>query len=144
MQTNRPIITARIITHVGGNRGTALNIIIENTGNRPAKNIQLVVAKTILESFFAENEVVENVWRAHIMRIFSKEGKIPILANGNFTSNSFGFLSDGNEQSTWKDRAKIQIEVVYADLENRTYRHWNPLLIASDDGFAGGAWKKEN
>jgi len=42
-ESNRPLITARVSTHSGGNVGCALDLIVENTGNRPARNIRLIV-----------------------------------------------------------------------------------------------------
>ncbi len=42
-ESNRPIITTRISTNSGGNVGSTLDLIVENTGNRPAKNVRLKV-----------------------------------------------------------------------------------------------------
>ncbi len=144
LQANRPIITVKITNHASGNVGTTLNILVENTGNRPAKNIRLRAAKSIIESFFAENSAVDKVWRDHIMRVFCKCSIIPILANGKSITNSFGILSNNSEDTTWKKPFRVEIEVEYEGLDGRKFRNWNPLNIASDDGFAGGSWKKRN
>lgn len=40
-RANRPILTARVTTHSGGSEGIALNLLIENTGNRPACEVRL-------------------------------------------------------------------------------------------------------
>lgn len=143
LQSNRPIVTARIASHSGGNKGTALNIIVENTGNRPAKNIRLRTAKEIIGLRFSDIEKERRNYSDAIMRVFSKEGIIPVLANGKSVSNSFGFMSIGNENSTWKEASKIEIEIQYEDLEGRGYSHKNPLLIAPDEGFAGHFWEKQ-
>ena len=36
-ESNRPIVSARVTSANGGEEGTALNLVVENTGNRPAK-----------------------------------------------------------------------------------------------------------
>src|SRR5207253_2719998 len=52
-ESNRPLITARVSSlGMGGNVAIPLSLVVENTGNRPAKNIQLTVDKTKLESFW--------------------------------------------------------------------------------------------
>ncbi|MEN8167571.1 MAG: hypothetical protein ABFR65_08875 [Pseudomonadota bacterium] len=49
-ESHRPIITVRITTEKGGGEGgTPVEIIVENCGNRPAKNIRLVVDKRELD-----------------------------------------------------------------------------------------------
>lgn len=143
LQSNRPIVTARVTSaERGGNQGTALDIFAENTGNRPAKNIRLSVSSEILEPLFADNEVTKQNWQRTISRIFSDRGIIPILGNGKSVSNSFGFLSGGSENSTWKDEARIEIDISYEDLDGRKFNHKNPLFIAGDEGFAAASWKK--
>lgn len=44
-KTNRPILTAWIASAADGNAGIALNLVLENSGNRPAKDIKLVAIK---------------------------------------------------------------------------------------------------
>lgn len=142
LQANRPILTARISSaEKGGNLGTALNIIVENTGNRPAKNIKLSVSADALDSLFADNEVANSQWRQKITKIFSDRGVIPVLGNGKSISNSFGFLSN-SDRTTWKDEARTEITISYEDFDGREFKHTNPLFIAGDEGFAGGSWQK--
>ena len=46
-QSNRPLITARISV-AGGNVAAALSIIVENTGNRPARDIRLSAREEVV------------------------------------------------------------------------------------------------
>ena len=48
-ETYRPIVTARIETHDSGNVATAFNIVVYNTGNRPATYIRLHTNQKQLE-----------------------------------------------------------------------------------------------
>ena len=138
-QSNRPLITARVTSFdSGGNMGTALSLLVENTGNRPAKNIKLLANSKDLESNMIAKP--EDDLRQQVERCFSDGGIIPILANGKSVSNSFGWLSE-DPQATWKAQTRFEIEVSYEDLDGRTFNHKNPILIADDTGFAGAFWK---
>jgi hypothetical protein len=136
-ETNRPIVTARVTSHGGGEEGTALNIVVENTGNRPARNVRLSVSEEHLKAALSEN--VDEVWGKSIRRCFSDRGVIPVLANGKSVSNDFGWLTVG-EKSAWRGDLRFDIEVSYEDLDGRKFKHVNPLLVADDVGFAGSFW----
>lgn len=139
-ESNRPLITARIATHSGGNVGSTLDLIVENTGNRPAKNISLEVdpdklnAALLLES----NEPM----RKQIEKCFSERGVIPVLVNGGSISNGFGFLARESDAADWVRHSRFNISISYEDLDGRKYKHEVPLLIADDQGFAGGFWNR--
>jgi hypothetical protein len=138
-ESNRPLISIRTTSFdSGGNVGTALSLLVENTGNRPAKNVRLTADPGVLESTLVAKE--EEALRRQIESCFSDRGVIPVLANGKSVSNSFGWLS-GDEQATWKVGARFEVDVSYQDLDGREYRHKIPVLIADDAGFAGGHWE---
>lgn len=137
-ETNRPIVTARISSDDGGNMGTALNMLVENTGNRPAINVALSVNPDDLRSALTEH--VNDSSTRSLARLFSERGIIPVLGNGKSVSNDFGFLS-GDSESTWRGDLRLSVEVSYQDLDGRKFRHRIPLLIADDKGFAGGFWQ---
>lgn len=138
-ESNRPLITARVSSlGTGGNMAIPLSILVENTGNRPAKNIKLTVDDSILESFLIGDE--SSNLKEQIKRCFSSEGIIPVLANGNSVSNSFGLLSDSKD-CTWKARPRFEISISYEDLDGRKFGHKNPLFVGEDRGFASGFWE---
>ncbi|HEY0320444.1 MAG TPA: hypothetical protein VGC66_05680 [Pyrinomonadaceae bacterium] len=136
-ESNRPIVTVRVTAANGGEEGTPLNLVVENTGSRPAKNIRLTVDNEELEELLAEQ--VDEIWRKHITRCFSERAIIPILGNGKSVSNTFGWLS-GNSKSAWRGEVRFNVQISYKDLDGRKYEHTNPLLVADDTGFAGGFW----
>jgi hypothetical protein len=98
-ESNRPIVTARVATHSDGNRGAALNLIVENTGTRPARNVCLVVEEAKLAEAF--DPALDDDSRAAIRACFALKFAIPVLANQASVSNAFGFLSH-TEQNEWK------------------------------------------
>lgn len=152
--TYRPIVTARVTTNTSGNIATTLNLIVENFGNRPAKNIKLSVDFNKLES--ALLKASDSIDRKLIERCFADETIIPLLANGQSISNSFGCLNiqyktsgifekfpdaTYSQQSDWKPNARLDIQINYEDLNGKSYQDRMPILIANDQAFAGGAWR---
>ena len=139
-QSNRPIVIVRVTSFgLGGNIATPLSILVENTGNRPAKNIRLRVEKKVLDNALLRHNEDKKGTEA-IEDCFSERGTISILANGKSVSNNFGLLQ-GQSEGSWKLNTKIEILVSYEDLDGRRFEHKNPLLLADDRGFAGSFWK---
>lgn len=135
-ESNRPLVTARVSSlGMSGNVAIPLSIVVENTGNRPAKNIRLTVKQDDLKSAFATDE--SDSYRRQVENVFSDQGFIPVIANGRQVTNSFGVLSE--DESTWKED-RLEIEVSYEDLDGRTFKHKLPLKVGEDAGFAGGFW----
>ena len=140
-ESNRPLVTARVANKSAGNVAASLLLVVQNTGNRPAKNITLSVNTKELES--AMLPTIDPVVRKYIEQIFTYRGVIPILENGRSVSNGFGFLQKGDNQVDWIRLSRFNIEISYQDLDGRTYKHSNPLLIADDRRFAG-SWSESS
>jgi hypothetical protein len=137
-ELNRPVVTVRVgAFDSGGNVETALDIIVENTGNRPAKNIRLSVDSQVLENALIEKS--DDGMKDHVRKVFSERGIIPVLVNGKAVTNSFGWLS-GDDQATWKVNQRFDIQVSYEDLSEGKYTYSVPVFIADDAGFAGTHW----
>ncbi|MEL6501804.1 MAG: hypothetical protein AAFQ23_10435 [Cyanobacteria bacterium J06623_1] len=153
--TYRPIVTVRVTAHTSGNIATTLNLIVENFGNRPAKNIKLSVDSNQLESALLKDK--DDNDRKAIERCFSDETIIPMLANGQSISNSFGSLNVPYEtssfagkfhneqygkQSDWEANIRLNITIKYENLDGKSYKDKMPILIASDRCFAGSFWNE--
>jgi hypothetical protein len=89
--TYRPIVTVRVTTQASGEIRTNLYLVVENHGNRPAKNIKLSVDLNQLEAVLLKDK--DDIERKAIERCFSNTTIIPVLANGQSTRNRFGSLS---------------------------------------------------
>jgi len=139
-ESYRPIVTARVTTHSSGNIGAALNLLVENTGTRPARNIRLTVDEAVLNEAFDPNHA--NRYREGVRACFSEKFVIPVLANGATVSNSFGLVSR-NEQNTWKWHSRVPVRITYEDLSGRKFTHDLDLFIANNEGFASGAWHEK-
>lgn len=139
-ESNRPIVVTRVSTHGGGNISTALDLIIENTGNRPAKNVKLSVDGEEMKVVMVAKE--GDPLRNAIEGCFSEKTFIPILENGRKVSNSFGIFTVEKGKSTWKPNSILHVNLSYEDLDGRKYTHKIPILIADDAGFAGTFWSE--
>jgi hypothetical protein len=49
-RSNRPLVTARIATHRGGDVNTALDVLVENAGSQPAINVRLRAKREDVEA----------------------------------------------------------------------------------------------
>jgi hypothetical protein len=137
-ESNRPIVITRISTSDSGEGIAFLDLLVENTGSRPAKNIKLSVNNQNLHAALVSSP--DQPTRKYIERCFAEDTVIPILANGKAASSAFGILSY-DERSDWRRFATFDVFIKYHDLDGREYNHSIPLLITSDQGFAGGVWK---
>ena len=141
-QTNRPILIVQVTTADSGNVGTFFDLLVENTGNRPAKRIKLKIDEEDLRSAFSSKYLSEDIKRTQqaIKDIFfTNIGEIPVLANGKKTTNSLGFLS-AHSGDVWEYNFKFDITVEYFDLKDRKYKDTMPVRIWNDSGFAGTFW----
>jgi hypothetical protein len=137
-RANRPLITARVSAlGMAGNVSIFLTLIVENTGNRPAKNIRLVADDEELDRHLIAPE--NDVLREEIKHCFSDEAIIPVLANGKSVRNAFGFTSN-QDGATWRAHARFEVRLKYEDLDGRKYEHTIPMLISDNDTFGGGEW----
>src|SRR5437660_392132 len=107
LETYRPIITARVSTASGGNIAILYNLIVENTGNRPAANIRLDVGPKILRAALKPACTVPTT---EITNCFDPHYTIPVLANGKSTSTAFGKTSNDSE-CMWIADSRLQGQV---------------------------------
>lgn len=139
-KTNRPILTAWIASAGGGNEGIALNIVLENSGNRPAKDIRLVAdEQRVLAALHQPLET--NIPRDASQCFFSSK-QISVLANGKRITNAFGYL--GGESGAWRSGAVIPLAIEYKGLDNESYQAKMNLILVDDNGFAQSSWGTPN
>lgn len=133
-QANRPLVSARVTSHSGGNVGIALNLLVENTGNRPARDIRFVVKEPHVRAAHSQASIPKDAQRCFFSGIV-----IPVLANGRSASNAFGQL--GQEQpDSWQAGSEIPVTLKYRDLSGRRFSNKIRLFLADDAGFAQTFW----
>ncbi|MCD5988481.1 hypothetical protein KDX30_11265 [Pseudomonas sp. CDFA 553] len=135
-KTNRPILTAWIASAAPGYEGTALNIVLENSGNRPAKDIRLVATEKYVLA--ALNHLDETEIPGDARHCFFSSKQISVMANGKRMTNAFGYL--GDKSGAWKSGAVIPLAIEYKGLQNERYRAKMSLILVDDNGFAQSSW----
>lgn len=136
LQSNRPIVTAFVKEKEPSTGCTIFNLIIANTGNRPATDIQLATTdKDISRLLDAEASEKE---KDSIKLCFSDEAIVPLLRNGEELETYFGHT--GLQEKCLRYGTQIVVEVRYCDLEGRKYLSRLPLKIYVRRGFGGHTW----
>ncbi|WP_225085945.1 hypothetical protein [Pectobacterium colocasium] len=142
-QSNRPIVSAAVETHAGGSELIAYNLVLSNTGNRPATNVRIRVKESdidaCLSEWVKENKTTNSIY-SDVMRCFSDDGEIPLLLNGRSMVNSFGYTC-ADEQKFWRYGVSLTVEIKYCDLDGRKYKSNQTIRIKDSEGFAGGIWQ---
>jgi len=131
-QANRPLVSARVTSQSGGNAGIALNILVENTGNRPAREIHLIAKESDIRAVLKQTAIPTDAQRCFFSGI-----DIPVLANGRSTSNGFWHLG---QPDSWHAGAEIPLKIKYRDLSGRRFSNKVRLFLADDAGFAQTFW----
>ena len=138
LQSNRPIVTVFVDENSSGNMSTTFNLVLSNTGNRPATNVRInatgeMISKLIGEG--ASQEMIES-----INFCFSPESFVAILRNGEELTTAFGSYGVEKKSQLLNYGAVIQIAILYDDLDGRAYISQMPLKIFARHGFGGAIW----
>lgn len=140
-ESNRPVVTARIKTHRGGNIAILYLLEVVNSGARPAKNVRLhVELQEVIDAVLpvAMSHTDYGQVLRSIKRCFEKRAEIPILLNGEAVTNSFGHTSI--ESPFWSPGATLQLAISYQGLEGQRYRSTVTIKIDDTAGFAGTSY----
>ena len=149
-ESHRPIVTARLqVRGDAGNAGAALELIVENTGNRPAVNVRLTADPEDLEKAFLAPR--GDVLRKDIEYCLSGEPFIPCLEPGKTATNAFGAFQNKDltgQDSTWIYKSSFDVEITYCGMKEkkcrpRTYANVIPIWLVDNTGFALGYWGKK-
>ena len=138
-ESTLPILIARIVCDNPGNIACALEIKIENVGNRPATHIRLRVRSSDLR------HAIDNAGPApflkHVEACFARDAAIPVLAHGQSVKCGFGILR-ANHKRTWIPQSRLPIIITYFDLKHRKYRSKLELKLSPNTSFSGVGWQK--
>jgi hypothetical protein len=141
LQSNRPIVTAFVIEHEPDGEASAFNLVIANTGNRPAVQVRMHATEREIRALLEDNVSVK--YYEMIASNFSKDSEIPLLRNGEELSTSFGAYLGNSSTGAWlKYGAETEIVIAYQDLDGRRYRSRQPVKIYARAGFGGGVWNE--
>jgi hypothetical protein len=140
LQSNRPVVTAFVCDQGSGNVSTTLNLVVSNSGNRPATCVRLKALESDISTLFNSTATPER--RKMINDCFQEDATIPVLRNGEEISTCFGVIARQDSEESWMLRgAAIEIKIEYGDLGRRRFVSKMPLKIHMRNGFAGAVWK---
>jgi hypothetical protein len=141
-KTNRPIVSAFVETESSGNIATTYDLLVINSGNRPAVDIQLQLNIEDLKQCITPP--INDPKIELILKCFNNDGVIPLLVAGAKISNSFGLTSRKPEDNVWKYGSSLPIKIIYKDLEgDQWYTSALTLVVKDSNTFAGTQWVKE-
>ncbi|WP_131453056.1 hypothetical protein [Xanthomonas citri] len=137
-ESNRPVVTARIKTHNGGNIAILYNLEVVNSGSRPARNVRLSIKQSDLNQALVSSDKRGQGFEGHLRlvnRCFEGRAAIPILLNSETCSNAFGHTS--KEDPFWLPGALLPISISYQGIEGQSYKADVCIKIDDTAGFAG-------
>ena len=139
LQSNRPIVTAFVTEHSSGNMAATFNLVIANTGNRPAVRVRLHASQAVIASLL-EPTVRDKKFKM-IESNFLKDSEVPLLRNGEELTTSFGAFTNNADDGPWlRYGAEAEISITYQDLDGRKFESRQPLKVYAREGFGGGVW----
>jgi len=140
-ESNRPVVSVQVRTHSGGNVAILYNIVVTNSGSRPAKNVRLHMAHDELMAAIAPEAHGKRDFNRQltlIERCFDERATVPLLLNGASISNAFG--QTGSELPFWRPGAIMQLALTYQGLRGQRYKASMPLRIDDTEGLAGSSY----
>ena len=140
-QSNRPVVTARIKTHSGGNMAITYLLELVNSGTRPAKNVRLHASHDKIAAALMPEAHNDSHFATHLRiveRCFEERSMVPVLLNGEATTNPFGHTSA--EHPFWQPGATMQLQVTYHGLQGQRYSSLITIKIDDTAGFAGASY----
>ena len=135
----RPIVTAAVKTHSGGNEAIIYNLVIKNSGSIPARQVRIQVEENQLAQAFGADSCDEH-YRRIWLACFSSSNEVSLLQNGDSVSCSFGTTKGGN-QGFWRYGASIAVTIRYQSWFGRQYCEEQILKIRDSDSFTGYLWR---
>lgn len=139
LQSNRPIVTAFITEHSSGDAAATFNLVIANSGTRPAVRVRLHASQAEIASLL--EPTVQNGKIEMIKSIFLKESEVPLLRNGEELTTSFGAFTKNADEGPWlRYGAEAEISITYQDIDGRNFESRLPLKVYAREGFGGGVW----
>jgi len=140
IEDNRPIVTAEIVECASGVGVACFNLVVYNSGSRPAVDIRLEAEKEDVEKILSEGATEHD--RTQIHNIFSGNPKIQLLLNGKDTLTAFSSFSNqkGSQADNLKYEGELSVKIKYSGIDGKKYISKVPLRVRGSKGFGGSVW----
>jgi hypothetical protein len=133
----RPVVSAAVKTHAAGNVTICYDLVIQNSGTRPARNIRISPVSS-LDAALGQDATEDN--KRRWLACFDQT--IPVLQPNERVSCSFG-TTQINDAGFWKHKAIIRIRLSYEEWLGgliRRYPEEQDIQIVSSESFTGFSW----
>lgn len=139
-QAHRPIVSAAIRENSSGIGTVLFDLVLLNSGNRPATEIQLLAKETDIDKILITTVSKEK--RKEVYDLF-KRSKIQLLPNGEEAKTFFYAyaVNPKNSMDILDYESQLPITIHYRDLENRLYTSKQVLYVRDHIGFGGSIWE---
>jgi len=134
----RPIVTAAVRTHSGGNVAIVYDLVLLNSGTIPAKNVKIKPDQSSLTLAFGKDATSAN--KTRWLAAFDDTNAISIIHNGASVSCSFG-TSQAEDAGFWKYDSKISVIIEYEGWFGKKYKQCQEVQILDSDSFTGFKWE---
>ena len=115
-ESNRPLVTVHVESVDDKLGPIAYNLVVQNSGNRPALNIRLLTNLESLEKCVdaqAIGGVAQQTLLKDVKRCFSPYATIPLLTPASISKSSFGYSGTGKAGPFWTYRSTFFVDVAY-------------------------------
>jgi hypothetical protein len=140
MRSNRPIVTAYLAEFAIGNISSPFNLVVVNTGNRPALNVRMICEPEELLKLVDDRDTHS---LEHFVSTFSKEARLSVLKNGEEITTWFGMITKDPMRATLRHGSSGKITIAYSDLDGNDYSHDLELYVWARSGFGGSSWESK-
>jgi hypothetical protein len=108
-ESNRPIVTVHVESVDETVGPIRYNLVVTNSGNRPAMNVRLSVDPEDIEKCLEDDALHSGQSKivAHVKRCFSGDATIALLIPNSRTTSSFGYSGDTEQGPFWKYRSRF-------------------------------------
>ena len=113
LQSNRPVVSAYIAEHASGSTAATFNLVLSNTGTRPAVRVRLHASHSEIMRLL-EPQASKDRYEA-IESVFLPKSEVPLLKNGEELPTSFGAFVSVSPTGPWLNYgAEVEISITYA------------------------------
>lgn len=140
MRSNRPIVSAYIEEASLGDGVVTFNLQISNTGTRPATNVRIYIDGAELEKILDVKASPKA--RMELASCFAWDSRIPLIRNGETLTGGLGRTSRvGAAEPQLMYGGEAKINILYSDLDGKSYISKLPIKVYARSGFTGRSWQ---
>ena len=141
-QTHRPIVSAVVRENSSGVGTCLFDLVLINSGNRPATDISFEVKEKDIEKIIIKNTPEEK--KQELINIFNCAKIQQLLAGEEAKTFFFAFSTKPNNSvDILEYESQMPVVIHYSDLEKRKYTSKQNLYIRDNKGFGGHNWRDE-